>query len=251
MSTPELTYATLLSAVSQQFSSSRRGRPALRAGGTTRSCSTGHVDQQRARRRPEGARPGRFAEARPAPALWRSVVVGGRDQEVRGLGAGDRVECSDSPNPRNPAAFRRLAALAFARAGDIGPPGSWNDEACASWPARAADRYSGPWIRRTANPVLVIGDTYDPSTAYRGAVAMVRDLARARLLTVNGFGHTELLNPSACSRNYESRYFIRGTSRLGGGVPAGPPAVHPGPLTLRDGLSHVATSPAATTSSAS
>ena len=59
--------------------------------------------------------------------------------------------------------------------------------------------------------MLVIGNTYDPSTAYRGAVAMARDLARARLLTVNGYGHTELLNPSACAHSYESRYFIRGT----------------------------------------
>ena len=121
------------------------------------------------------------------------------------------MECSDSPNPRNPAAFGRLAALSFARAGDIGPSWAWNDGPCASWPARAADRYSGPWNRRTANPVLVIGNTYDPSTAYRGAVAMARDLARARLLTVNGYGHTELLNPSACAHSYESRYFIRGT----------------------------------------
>ena len=40
---------------------------------------------------------------------------------------------------------------------------------------------------------------------------MARDLARARLLTVDGYGHTELLNPSACAGNYESRYFIRGT----------------------------------------
>lgn len=32
---------------------------------------------------------------------------------------------------------------------------------------------------------------------------MTRDLARARLLTIDGFGHTELPNPSACAIGYE------------------------------------------------
>lgn len=40
---------------------------------------------------------------------------------------------------------------------------------------------------------------------------MARYLARARLLTVDGYGHTTLLNPSACANNYESAYLIGGT----------------------------------------
>jgi pimeloyl-ACP methyl ester carboxylesterase len=121
------------------------------------------------------------------------------------------VACAESPNPRRPVVFRVLGALSYARAGDIGPSWSWGDEPCASWPATAADRYSGPWNRPTANPVLVIGNTFDPSTPYEGAVAMANNLARARLLTVDGYGHTVLLNPSACASTYESRYFVDGT----------------------------------------
>ena len=37
---------------------------------------------------------------------------------------------------------------------------------------------------------------------------MARQLARARLLTVHGYGHTVLTNPSACANRYVSRYFI-------------------------------------------
>jgi hypothetical protein len=120
------------------------------------------------------------------------------------------VQCSDSPNPHDPAVFTRLAALSFARAGDIGPAWSWADEPCASWPATAADRYAGPWDRPTSAAVLVIGNTGDPSTPYAGAMAMSGLLGRARLLTIDGYGHTALLNPSTCANDYESAYFLRG-----------------------------------------
>ena len=50
----------------------------------------------------------------------------------------------------------------------------------------AEDRYTGPWHCLTATPVLVIGNTGDPATSYQGSVAMSRDLARTRLLTVDG-----------------------------------------------------------------
>jgi hypothetical protein len=122
------------------------------------------------------------------------------------------VVCAESPNPRHPDVFRALAALAYARAGDAGLYWAWNaDEPCASWPATAAARYVGPWDRPTANPILVIGNTLDPATPYEGAVAMAGSLARARLLTVDGSGHTALLNPSDCASRYVSDYLVGGT----------------------------------------
>jgi TAP-like protein len=39
---------------------------------------------------------------------------------------------------------------------------------------------------------------------------MSRDLAHARLLTVDGYGHTESSNPSACATDYEIRYLRTG-----------------------------------------
>jgi hypothetical protein len=39
---------------------------------------------------------------------------------------------------------------------------------------------------------------------------MAAELARARLLTVAGYGHTALLNPSACVNDYETAYFLTG-----------------------------------------
>jgi pimeloyl-ACP methyl ester carboxylesterase len=82
---------------------------------------------------------------------------------------------------------------------------------CVGWTARAADPYLGPWDRRTAAPVLVVGNTFDPATAYASSVRMSRELARGRLLTVDGFGHTELLNPSRCAQAVIADYIIEGT----------------------------------------
>jgi hypothetical protein len=52
----------------------------------------------------------------------------------------------------------------------------------------------------------VVGTTYDPATPYQGAQAMTRELGDARLLTLEGYGHTTLTNPSRCVNEYESRY---------------------------------------------
>ena len=100
------------------------------------------------------------------------------------------------------------SASAFRRSGPLGLSKLWQTLPCASWPATAADLYAGPWDRRTANPVLVTNNTIDPNTPYRGAVAMARELARARLLTVDGYGHGVLGNQSACATRYISRYLI-------------------------------------------
>ena len=138
------------------------------------------------------------AGSRPAPEVY-----AGEEQELA-------IACGEVPSPRA-SAFPGIDAFARRRSGVVGPFWAWDYEPCSTWPVRSAHRYTGPWDHRTANPVLVIGNTFDPATPYRGAVAMARQLARARLLSVDGYGHTALLNPSSCVNHYESRYFIKGT----------------------------------------
>jgi hypothetical protein len=141
------------------------------------------------------------------------------------------VLCAESPNPRHPLAFLALDALTYARAGDVGLWWLWHYEPCASWPATAAEPYTGPWDRPTAHPILVIGNTVDPETPYEGAIAMARELARARLLTVDGYGHSALLNPSTCASRYVSRYVVDGTLPPPGTVcPQDQPPFTPSPL---------------------
>ncbi|MFF6983684.1 alpha/beta hydrolase [Streptomyces sp. NPDC008343] len=120
------------------------------------------------------------------------------------------VFCGDSPNPRDPGAYHTLAEAAADRAGATGRYWIWASAGCASWPAVAEDRYRGPWNKPTANPILVVGNTYDPSTSLSAAQAMAKELANARLLTHDAIGHTALFNPSSCINEHASRYLIDG-----------------------------------------
>jgi len=120
------------------------------------------------------------------------------------------VTCSDSPNPRTPRAYVAEAARAHARYGPPGLDWAWADEACATWPATASDRYTGPWNRPTAHSILLIATTHDPALPYQDSLAMSCDLADARLLTVDGYGHTTFFNKSACADAYETAYLISG-----------------------------------------
>jgi pimeloyl-ACP methyl ester carboxylesterase len=156
------------------------------------------------------------APATIRPAAWDFPLAGGGVRPAAGapysgvesvLG----VLCSDSPNPRDPAQYAAQAVLAQARSGVVGPDWSWITEACAQWPVLARDRYTGPFSRPTAAPILVVGNTVDPATPYRDSVAMAHELADARLLTVDGYGHTALANPSSCVAKAEDSYFVTGT----------------------------------------
>lgn len=153
--------------------------------------------------RPGGPVPGRTSSPAAVPTAA-SSSFGGAEQ-------GYATVCADSPNPRNPAAYRAEAGDAHARWGAAGPDIAWGDEPCAGWRATDADGYFGPWDRRTAHPILLVGNTFDPATPYQDSVALASQLARARLLTVDGYGHTALDNPSQCVQSYESSYFIKGT----------------------------------------
>jgi hypothetical protein len=114
------------------------------------------------------------------------------------------IMCADSPNPRDPAAYA-AAINTFA------PTYAWNTLGCADRPAAAAqDRYTGPWNRPTASTILLLANTGDPVTAYQDSVAMSHDLANARLLTVDGYGHTTGNNPSTCAIDDAVTYTLTG-----------------------------------------
>ena len=55
-----------------------------------------------------------------------------------------------------------------------------------------------------------MGNTTDPATPYHDSVMMAQDLAHARLLTVHGYGHTEITNPSTCAAGYVTSYLLTG-----------------------------------------
>lgn len=75
---------------------------------------------------------------------------------------------------------------------------------CAFWPG-APRRPAAPVVAEGSAPILVVSSKYDPITRYDFGVAVANQLANARLLSVENYGHT---SHGACSGAYISRYLI-------------------------------------------
>jgi pimeloyl-ACP methyl ester carboxylesterase len=146
--------------------------------------------------------------ARKMQSVWTKGSIDGVAAEAPfpDIGGAFGINCTDSPNP-GPAAFPLFDPVTFERAGAPGRFWLWATEVCSTWPVTAPARYTGPWDRPTASPVLVITTTHDPATSYEAAVALSRELARGRLLTVDGYGHG---SRSACTDRHLVRYLING-----------------------------------------
>lgn len=119
------------------------------------------------------------------------------------------IQCADAPARRKSRAWPGVIDR-FKRVSRLQGPvqGWWLWAPCASWPARAPDRYSGPWDASTKNPILVIGTRHDPSTGYAGARRTARRLDNAVLLTHDGYGHISFTDPSACIERARTAYIV-------------------------------------------
>ncbi|KAI5924261.1 TAP-like protein-domain-containing protein [Camillea tinctor] len=87
----------------------------------------------------------------------------------------------------------------------------WYSAVCAQWPMTARERYIGDFNVRTANPMLFIGNPFDPVTAFKSAQNMSTSFEGSVLLQHDGFGHTSLADPSNCTDAYIKNYFEEGT----------------------------------------
>ena len=77
------------------------------------------------------------------------------------------VICTDTANPSSDEAFSAAARASDREFGYFGRPWAWLTSICTQWPGVDQDRFTGPFTRRTANPVLLINNTYDPATRTR------------------------------------------------------------------------------------
>jgi pimeloyl-ACP methyl ester carboxylesterase len=116
------------------------------------------------------------------------------------------VACEDTNNPTDYAVWSQQGALAD-ESSYFGRLWTWVSSACAQWPFVDNDRYTGPFDRATSNPVLVIGNLYDPATRFEGAVTVAGMLPNSALLTVDVPGHTSL-GASACAGELTGSYLI-------------------------------------------
>ena len=120
------------------------------------------------------------------------------------------VACADSDNPDNYPAWWDAAQQAEADFGYFGPLWTYVSSICAAWPGAHTGRYTGPFTANTANPVLVVGNFFDPATRYQGAQIVDALLPNSRLLSMNGWGHVSLFL-SQCADQAVAQYLLDGT----------------------------------------
>lgn len=119
------------------------------------------------------------------------------------------VLCSDSDNPELPEFWPLWADESEKNNGYFGRLWTWNSSICASWPGSKKSRFTGPFTKKTKNPVLVASTRFDPATPYSGAKAVARLLPNSRLVTVSGWGHTTP-GLSQCADNITVKYLLTG-----------------------------------------
>ena len=72
------------------------------------------------------------------------------------------------------------------------------------------DRYTGPFDRKTAAPLLLVNARYDAFSSLARARKVADSMPGARLLTVDGPGHTLEGTDSACADRAVERYLVAG-----------------------------------------
>lgn len=84
------------------------------------------------------------------------------------------------------------------------------DGGCQFWPVDGVERYTGPWNRTLANPVMIISCTVDPITPLESAKFVHEQLGNSsRLVIVNAPGHGVPF-PSLCQFKASLNYFNEG-----------------------------------------
>jgi pimeloyl-ACP methyl ester carboxylesterase len=117
------------------------------------------------------------------------------------------VACEDSNNPTDYQVWFDQGISADATFGYFGRIWTWVSSPCAQWPFDDGDRYTGPFTASTSNPVLVIGNLYDPATRYEGAQLARALLPNSALVTVDSPGHTSL-GLSFCAGFITGQYLL-------------------------------------------
>lgn len=120
------------------------------------------------------------------------------------------VLCSDSDNPAQEEFWPLWADESDKQNGYFGRFWTWGSSICANWPGSKKSRFTGPFTKKTKNPVLVASTLFDPATPYSGAKTVARLLPNSRLLTVDGWGHTTP-GLSGCADNITFQYLLNGS----------------------------------------
>ncbi|KDQ21467.1 hypothetical protein BOTBODRAFT_25909 [Botryobasidium botryosum FD-172 SS1] len=115
---------------------------------------------------------------------------------------------------------------------------------CHRWGTRAVERYTGPWNRTLANPILVIGNEADPITPFASA-QVVADLLgnSAVIIQQDDFGHSSLAERSNCTIAVITQYFSHGKLPIEGSMCGTNQVLFPATPITKNSLAALASAP--------
>lgn len=154
------------------------------------------------------------------------------------------VLCTDGTNPSRAKNWTTYTDYAQILAPGFGPLWTWSSAPCASstWTSQDEDSYRGTFDHATANPVLVVGNYWDPATNYDGAVKAASLLPKSRLLSSTNWGHTAY-GTSTCATGAVDAYLLTGKLPAKGTVCKGDVQPFTTPLDEQEGMSKLRKAP--------
>lgn len=127
------------------------------------------------------------------------------------------VSCADTRNPDTREAWWNAGRAQDKRAPGFGSAWTWMSSTCAKYPiSTKSDSWFGPYGGPTANPILVVGNTYDPATPIHGARKVASLFPSSRLLTYDGWGHGAI--GTTCVTRAFDRFYATGALPAKGAV---------------------------------
>jgi pimeloyl-ACP methyl ester carboxylesterase len=131
----------------------------------------------------------------------------GISEDYESIGGGVGPVCSDADFPGRPSSYPRKVEALNEQYPHFGLFRGWVGIQCEFVPVDDEDAYAGPWEQTTRQPVLVIGTRFDPATPYGFTEPYASLWPDARMLTVDGWGHTTI-GRSVCADTAIARYLV-------------------------------------------
>ena len=137
-----------------------------------------------------------------------------RGNDYASVGGSLASMCMDTGQTGSPYGYPDLADAEDEKAPHFGRARAWVGQTCEFMDIDDDDAYTGPWQQEVDEPVMVIGTRFDPATPYAMTEPYADDFPDARVLTLDGWGHT-VLGKSSCADAAVSDYLLTGEAQDG------------------------------------